>query len=354
MPRWLERGLARLRPDLPPPAGRGYVDHVVPGDGSVLVGGWLFAPGRSLDGFRLRFDGRTVTEDPPIRREDVALAFPDWAEATTSGFAFRPAVTEAALRRGFLLVVEGLDRGEVTARIRLRYRAGFHDGFPDPPAPLRRRVVNSEELRTYWLGGLQTHDEMARRIERWWGRTPRRLLDWGCGCGRVTSFFLRDLPRTEVHGCDIDGEAIAWCRASLGERFAVIDPFPPTPYADGSFDVVVGYSVLTHLRRELQTAWMAEVRRLLAPGGLLLATLHGEFVMAFARNPQVDEEVAATGVSDCQADANLDGIAPAGYYRGTYQSRAYTTGELARGFEVLEYVPQAITNFQDLVVLRRV
>src|SRR5258708_7051462 len=47
---------------------------------------------------------------------------------------------------------------------------------------------------------------------------------------------------------------------------------PPLDVADGSVDLIYGQSVLTHLTRATTLAWLAEVRRVMRPGGLAMLT----------------------------------------------------------------------------------
>ncbi|MGY1688890.1 class I SAM-dependent methyltransferase [Geodermatophilus sp. SYSU D01105] len=58
--------------------------------------------------------------------------------------------------------------------------------------------------------------------------------------------------------------------------------WPPLPFDDGRFDLVLGYSVFTHLPVDHQDAWLAELRRVTRPGGLLLLTVHGRSAYANA------------------------------------------------------------------------
>jgi ubiquinone/menaquinone biosynthesis C-methylase UbiE len=100
---------------------------------------------------------------------------------------------------------------------------------------------------------------------------------------------------------------------------------------DEFFDLVIPYSVFTHLTREVQKAWLAEMRRVIAPGGLLIASVHGQFAASFAFPQTVFRRfmpriwnrflLPATlrrGISDTILDHALDGIAPEGYYRGVF------------------------------------
>ena len=159
--------------------------------------------------------------------------------------------------------------------------------------------------------------------------------------------------RPEVLGCDIDPFAIEWCNVHLQEgAFAVLGPLPPAPYPDAHFDLIVSYSVFTHLTRDVQHAWLQEMHRLLLPGGLFLATTHGEFALSFAKG-RLKVEFPRSGIEDSVKDHALDGIAPAGYYRGTFQAKDYTIREFGRYFQVLEYVERGGMNHQDLIVLRK-
>jgi hypothetical protein len=94
------------------------------------------------------------------------------------------------------------------------------------------------------------------------------------------------------------------------------------------------------------------MHRLLLPGGLFLATTHGDFALCFAK-ACLSPEFPSPGIEDSQLDATLDGVAPKNYYRGTYQSKDYTVREFGRYFQVLEYIERGAGNFQDLIVLRK-
>ncbi|WP_112308883.1 class I SAM-dependent methyltransferase [Pseudogemmobacter bohemicus] len=179
----------------------------------------------------------------------------------------------------------------------------------------------------------------------------QHLLDWGCGCGRLARHLIGDPRFTTYTGCDIDTEAVEWCRAHLaGGTFLTIPPEPPVALAAGTFTAVIGYSVMTHLERHLQLRWLTELRRLTAPGAVLALTVHGE--AAAARNG-LATRLSKEGIIDEIPDVTLQNVAPAGYYRTTYQSRAYTEMHWGALFEVLEYRAGAILDYQDIVVLRR-
>ena len=106
---------------------------------------------------------------------------------------------------------------------------------------------------------------------------------------------------------------------------------------------MVSSSVFTHLTENVLQLWLEEMRRIITPGGLFLAS-----VKSFD-----DANIPASGISDEALDGMLDGIAPAGYYRGTVQSREYTVNRWSRHFEILDFIEDGLEGSQDLVVMRR-
>jgi ubiquinone/menaquinone biosynthesis C-methylase UbiE len=165
---------------------------------------------------------------------------------------------------------------------------------------------------------------------------------------------LRNLPGAEIHGSDIDPEAIAWCKAHLHQgKFFVSGPVPPLPFEDATFDVVIATSVFTHLAQDVQNAWLAELRRIIVPGGLLLPTVNGEFGIRRDLPAETAKEIIRSGFSDKAPDTALDGITPENYYRSTYQTKEYTLEEWSKYFEILEYIEKGLLDHQDLVVMRR-
>lgn len=331
-------------------------------DGQVLhVSGWMINPRRQFISVDAVLNGELVATEAPQTRVDVAGAFPWIPHAAQSGF--RIALTHA--RSGDRLEILGRRGRRVVARLKSVLRVDLYSAVPTPPAELIRRVAGSDgHPWNFKADGLKCFTDFMDALRRHHAATSiRRMLDWGCGCGRLSVHFLLDGTVPEFFGCDIDAEAIAWCQENLpAGRFQAIDPYPPTPYPDHFFDVVIGYSVFTHLRRETQNLWLAEMRRLIAPGGLFLASIHGRLAGYFASPPgslirQLRHGIRGlasllSGFSDSHEDHALDGIAPDGYYRGSFQTRAYTLREWSRYFEILEFSEGGL-GYHDLVVMRR-
>jgi SAM-dependent methyltransferase len=103
-----------------------------------------------------------------------------------------------------------------------------------------------------------------------------RVLDWGCGCGRVARHWERHTGSIDLYGCDINAQLVNWCKENIPfGSFTRSELIPPLPFPDNYFDVIYGISVFTHLLFETQYLWMAEIWRLLKPGGMAILTAQG-------------------------------------------------------------------------------
>lgn len=108
-----------------------------------------------------------------------------------------------------------------------------------------------------------------RYIDREVGRSdssPWRVLDLGCGSGSSVDFFRARDPRVQWVGLDVPDSREALTRSRVDARFETFDGVS-MPFDAASFDVVYCKQVLEHVRRPAPL--LAEVRRVLAPGGYL-------------------------------------------------------------------------------------
>jgi glycosyltransferase involved in cell wall biosynthesis/SAM-dependent methyltransferase len=332
---------------------RGYFEQLNHGESGLLVKGWMLLPESELTSIEVYFNGKLVGQANLEVRQDVASAIPDIPHAAKSGVRFFAAkASEESMQVGQVYLI-GCQDGRPVARMSSLCWADLDNAVPTPPPELMKRVLGTLDAQFFKIAGLKSFGEFLDAALRHRNISSiRRFLDWGCGCGRVCVHFLSAPDGPEVFGCDVDSEAIAWCRENLRPgHFSMIQPWPPTSYKDAMFDLVIGFSVFTHLSREAQEAWLAEMRRIIAPGGLLLASTHGESAASFV--PGVSVEVVQHGIFDKILDPVLNGIAPEGYYRGTFQTREYTLREWSKYFEILDYIDRGTSNHQDLVVMRR-
>ena len=119
---------------------------------------------------------------------------------------------------------------------------------------------------------LKRREDLTRWTVR---REVRRILDLGCGNGSNARFFAQQ--GYEAHGIDISAAAVEMGRAWFAQEGLQGDlrvgSCLELPYDDGFMDVVVSHGVLDHLMPADGRRAMAEVHRVLRPGGLCFLTL---------------------------------------------------------------------------------
>ena len=218
-----------------------------------------------------------------------------------------------------------------------------------PPAILRFRVSESTSANLF----INIGQGCARIIEARIGdggvvlEKGSRVLDFGCGCGRTIKWLMRDHPDVKFYGCDVDAEAVRWCRGNLGAgSFHVNEPTPPLPYESAFFDVIYCFSVFTHLDETMQGTWLEELCRIVKPNGLFIMTVHGSNA-AMNLTPSERSELQTSGFIH-KTSPKLRGLVPE-WYHTTWHSRVYITAKLLGFFEKVSYVEIA-DGIQDCVV----
>ncbi|MEV4395483.1 class I SAM-dependent methyltransferase [Nonomuraea sp. NPDC049607] len=112
--------------------------------------------------------------------------------------------------------------------------------------------------------------------------TGRRVLDAGCGSGPLFA-ELRDRGAV-VTGVDASAGMLELARRRLGADadLRVADLGSPLPLPDGEFDDVIASLVLHYL--EDWGPALAELRRVLKPGGRLLVSVDHPFVITLVKH----------------------------------------------------------------------
>jgi SAM-dependent methyltransferase len=218
-----------------------------------------------------------------------------------------------------------------------------------PPPALRERVHGSVDEMNFHLVGLQVAEDIDAALARHApdAASDLSVLDFGCGCGRVVGHVKQRHPRWALAGCDIDAEAIAWCRQRL-RMFADFDTnghWPPVALESAAFDVIYAISVFTHLAEDMQFAWLNELRRLAKPGGLLLLSVHPIALAPQAHAPRAREEGFVYAVGEA-----TKGLPD--FYQTSMHSTAYIRDTWSRYFDIVEVMEKRVNNHQDLVVAR--
>jgi ubiquinone/menaquinone biosynthesis C-methylase UbiE len=181
-----------------------------------------------------------------------------------------PRVAERARRRDFRDLPAEVDLDVYPAY----YRRNFHwqtDGY------LSRRSAELYDLGVELLFG-GTADVMRRqvippvtRLLRD-ARGPARLLDIACGTGRTLHQIAIAQPDLAVVGIDLSRFYLASAGRLLRRRRAalVVGNGEALPFAAGSFDAVTCVYLLHELPLDARRRVLAEARRVLRPGGLLV------------------------------------------------------------------------------------
>lgn len=262
------------------------------------------------------------------------------------------------------LPVTGDRRGESIASM----RQGL-SSTPIPPRHLIERVTpptdaSDEDVSNAFVSsGNRSVEELERALAAAGRRSPtdfEAILDWGCGPGRLVLPLLDRYPSVRLTGVDTDAGPIAWLRDKVPRgEFRVVDPLPPTSLADDSFDLVINHSVLTHLDDVAQRSWLAEIVRLLRPGGWFVTSVHGVDVL-LDQLGHVDQVERDRWLGQWHAERFVfvadDGFIGSGHHDGyhtTFQDPATVEQLSGYALEPLIVAYRGDLGYQDQLVLRK-
>jgi 2-polyprenyl-3-methyl-5-hydroxy-6-metoxy-1,4-benzoquinol methylase len=338
------------------------VDDVSIAGDRIEIRGWAIPPGGDPAAAGFRLDGEPFAEvEYPSPRPDIERLFWYVPGARMSGFVCRAPLAriETDMLKPYVFSYVDKRTGERLNPLHdtyYYYQPG--DKFAFPPPASRRRVHGAEVEPAFRLEGYTTFLKLRRILRERFQRDYDQfgaILDWGCGCGRMTRYF-HWMPKARVTGIDIDAGNIAWCKSNLRfGNFMRVGLHPPTALRANHYDLLIGISIFTHLLERDTHDWLAELERIAAPGALLLMTIHSDATAARADLPEpVWRRWKQAGFADAGANADLEGeMSVQDYYRNTFFTREYVLAEWTKYFEVLEIVPGYIGNHQDLVVMRK-
>lgn len=271
----------------------------------------------------------------------------------------RRRLAEVLRKVGLLGMAEAVERWRAVraqAADNVAYQAA-HPDFPCPPPAFLYEAHSHASFALYAdtgrracaaLSALVDNDLEASAGEARAGAEGPRILDWGCGPARVARWWAQERPDAQVSACDPWPDAIAWISKALPHIDAHrITSEPPTPFADVSFDLAYGISIVTHLSAPGRAAWMAELERLVRPGGLIALSLHGET----AAQHFTDAERAAW---DAGRPVERAAVREGSRLYATYLPPQHVRGELLANFDIIVHDTQSpIGGGQDLWVARR-
>lgn len=225
-------------------------------------------------------------------------------------------------------------------------------GFSLPPKALAFDAYSAPDWTFYKKSGMETALYLSKLVKTYLPvANALKVLEWGCGPARV----IRNLPAVlgrddKVYGSDYNEATIAWCKANIADVEFVLNgllPNPPLPFEDDFFDFVYSISVFTHLSESTCERWIAELRRVIGPGGILVITTNGDSL----KSKMLPDELhcyETTGV------AFRDRFQEGKKMFSACHSPTYLRAVLFKGFEVLEHAPASFPfTTQDCWVLRK-
>lgn len=159
-----------------------------------------------------------------------------------------------------------------------------------------------------------------------------RILDFGCGIGNGIPHLAARFPGAQLTGVDVSGDSLELARrANPDATFARIED-GRVPLPDASADMAVAACVFHHIPPRERAQWVAELHRVLAPGGRLVVFEHNPL------NPVTRRVVAACKFDD---DAIL---LPRGETVGLMRSAGFESLEA----DYIVFFPRALSALRPM------
>ena len=242
--------------------------------------------------------------------------------------------------------------------------AGYLEGFREGGPPIWSRIHPADEMYAYErsmpyrtreaaaIGYFATGHQIyraVREIVEWRFGTfegVRAFLDFASGYGRSTRFLARALSPDRITVAEIDPDAVRFQQEAFGVRGLVSSAEPERLLLERPYDVIFASSFFSHLPESSFAPWLERLRSGLAPGGLLIFSVHGMRLL-----PEEEADAAAGIIFRAVSETErLD----AAQYGTSFVTDAFVRAAVrsagAAGDRLLEF-PRGLGGYQDLFVL---
>lgn len=212
----------------------------------------------------------------------------------------------------------------------------------------------------------------GRNLQAWDGEG--KLLDFGTGWGRYARIFMKDFRPENVFGVDVDPSCVKVCRETFPyAQFDTVPALPPTTIESGFFDLIIAYSVFSHLAEHAATAWIHEFERILKPGGMVAITTQGRSLLQVCERIRKEQrfdhdwhrKLARSFIDRAACEAAYDrgeflysatgggDARPSDFYGEALIPRGFVERHWCDAFELIEFIDDRARLPQALIVLRK-
>jgi SAM-dependent methyltransferase len=310
---------------------RGELEFACLQDDRIALEGWFLHPRERVFAYEVRVGRKTLGRGVPIRRQDIAAAFPQIEHAETSGFTIECTWPLAAHELGVIEVVALQDIFPVGSLQTVR--------LPGAQSSDEKSDLGVSEFRT--AGVLHA---IITRVAR---HVP---LDRIVGVGSFSrdQWNLERSLKSFIPTASVVGRAPA---ALADDGFTSPSKAWMEDVELESIDLAIALSVAPYMRIAEQLEWIQDIGAFVRPGGFLALGVYGELVRDFMTDGKALDELTVAGVVEHRVQ-DFPGTEPATPLR-TVQTREFTTGRFGAWFDVLDYVEGGVGNWEDLVLLRK-
>lgn len=190
---------------------------------------------------------------------------------------------------------------------------------------------------------------------------PQRVLDFGCGYGRVLRTLRATFGEAELIACDLDPAAVESCVRTFGAQGVAASTDPDRIEQVGDIDLAWCGSVLTHLDAPEWTPLLRYFARALRPGGIAVVTTHGRRVAwRMSVLPDADYGLTDTVARQVLTCYRATGFGYADYphqdgYGISLSSPGWAVSKILEtpGLRLVGYQEAAWDQHQDVLVLAK-
>ena len=238
------------------------------------------------------------------------------------------------------------------------------DNYPIPSAD-DREGYNKNYNAAFFLNGLADYLKICQTAKKY-QIEMQSYFDFGCASGRVLRHFCAQSDVKKLWGSDINGRHIKWLNDYLPAYLKLIHNhcIPNLQIADNSIDVISAFSVFTHIDT-FETAWLAELYRILSPDGMVYLTVQNDDTWKFLQDVKGDdallnrirnispniEQMLKSDLPEGRTDFRFTDVGP--YRALVFHCNHYLQKTWGRFFNICEIIPRGHGHYQSVFVGRK-